>query len=178
MGITPKMDQVFKDTYNRYADAIFRHCYFKTSDREQALDLMQQTYLQAWSYLVSGQEIKDWRPFLYRLANNLIIDWYRRKKSESLDNLIEEGFEPVAKESGPDQLAEFNLAIKLLNHLDEADQQLIIWRYVEDYSPPEMAKMLDDSTNNVSVRLSRALAKLKKILAEQTKNLWPTILNN
>ncbi len=166
---------IFKQAYDQYAEAIFRHCYFKTSDREQALDLMQQTYLQAWSYLVGGQEIKDWRPFLYRLANNLIIDWYRRKKSESLDNLIEDGFEPIAKGSPPDQLAEFNLAIKLINHLNDDDRQLIIWRYVEDYSPPEIAKMLNDNTNNVSVRLSRALAKLKKILAEQTKNLWTTI---
>jgi len=165
------LSMIFKQAYDQYAEAIFRYCYFKTSDREQALDLTQQTFLQAWSYLTGGQEVKDWRPFLYRLANNLIIDWYRRKKSESLDDLMTEGFEPKSNLPEPDQQAEFNWALKLLEQLNEDDQQLIVWRYVEDYSPPEIAKFLNDSTNNVSVRLHRALTKLKKLLAEKNKTI-------
>lgn len=156
----------FKRAYDQYAEAIFRHCYFKTGDRELAKDLVQQTYLQAWTYLSSGQEVKDFRPFLYRLANNLVIDWYRKKKTESLDSLLEEGFEPTAPEEAPSQKAEFNQALKFLNRLDEEDKQLIVWRYVEDWSPKDIATIMNDNENNVSVRIHRALAKVKKIISD------------
>ncbi|MDO8183373.1 MAG: RNA polymerase sigma factor [bacterium] len=158
---------IFKQAYDQYADAIFRFCYFKTSDRELALDLMQQTYLQAWTYLRGGEEIRDMRPFLYRLANNLVIDWYRKKKTDSLDSLMEAGFDPPAEQAPVSELAEFNEALQLLQRLEEKDRQLIIWRYVEDWSPKEIAQVTNESENNVSVHLHRALVKIKKIIANQ-----------
>ncbi len=166
MNAKRHLTMIFNQAYDQYAEAIFRHCYFKTSDRELAQDLMQQTYLQAWTYVSGGQEVRDFRPFLYRLANNLVIDWYRKKKTDSLDSLVEAGFEPAAEQAPTSQLAEFNTALKLLGHLEKEDQQLIIWRYVEDWSPKEIAEMIDDNENNVSVRLHRAVAKIKKIYGE------------
>lgn len=161
------LQMTFLKAYDKYADGIFRLCYFKTSDRELAKDLTQQTFMQTWSYLKAGKEVRDFRPFLYRLANNLVIDWYRRRKPESLDTLLESGWEPSDEAVDISQTADFNLALKLLTKLPADDQELIIWRYVEDLSPQQIAEIIKEKENTVSVRLHRALEKIKKIIHNQ-----------
>ena len=91
---TEPLEKDLLDAYDAYADAIFRHCYYKTSDRELAQDLTQEVFLKAWSYMQAKHPILNMRAFLYRLSDNLVIDWYRKKKSQSLDALTEQGFEP------------------------------------------------------------------------------------
>src|SRR3989344_4975700 len=84
--------------YDDFADAIFRHCYFRLSNRERAKELMQETFMRVWGYIERGNTIEftKIKPFLYKTASNLIIDEYRRNKNEvSLDRLREDGFEVV-----------------------------------------------------------------------------------
>src|SRR3989338_5881146 len=90
---TDIMEQ-FEKAYDELSDAIFRHCWFKIGDREKAKDLMQETFTKSWQYIAQGTSVNNLRPFLYRVANNLIIDEYRKKKELSLDGLMAEGFEP------------------------------------------------------------------------------------
>jgi RNA polymerase sigma-70 factor (ECF subfamily) len=164
-------EQAFTRAYDQYADAIFRHCYFKTSNQELAKDLTQQTFLQAWAYTQNGKSVREWRAFLYRLANNLVIDWYRRKKADSLDQLLEEGFSPETTDAHeePTLLAEFNLALKLLDQLEPADRDLMVWRYVEDLSIREIADLLGERGNTVSVRLHRATKKITRLINDREK---------
>ena len=150
--------------YDAHADAIFRHCYFKTSERELAQDLTQDVFLKAWSYMQQERPILNTRAFLYRLADNLVIDWYRKRKSQSLDVLLETGFEPAGADSKIEDQAEISLALAKLRELGADDQKLITWRFVEDLSPREIAEILDESENVVSVRIHRALKKLKSLL--------------
>src|SRR3990167_4352630 len=91
-----RLKQEFAKAYDEFADAIFRHCYFRLSNREKAKDMMQETFMRVWSYMEKGNTIEftKIRPFLYKTASNLIIDEYRRNKHElSLDLLREDGFE-------------------------------------------------------------------------------------
>jgi len=164
MAINQTMERLFLQAYDDYADAIFRHCYFKTSDRDLAKDLTQQTFLQAWAFLKQGKTIEEFRPFLYRLANNLVIDWYRRKKADSLDQLMAEGFNPASENDSPVLIAEFNLAMKFLDKLNPTDKNLIVWRYVEDLSTKEIAVILQTSENTVSVQLHRAVKKVNRLI--------------
>ena len=90
---TEIMEQ-FTKAYDELSDAIFRHCWFRIGDRERAKDLMQETFTKSWQYISRGEKVDNLKAFLYRVANNLIIDEYRKKKELSLDNLMVEGFEP------------------------------------------------------------------------------------
>lgn len=155
-------EKEFLAAYEAYADAIFRFCFFKTKDRDLAKDLVQQTYLKAWVYLRQNRQIDNFRAFLYRLAGNLVIDWYRKKKAESLENLAEKGFEPADHHGNAEAEAELAWMLKVLHTLEPADQELIIWRYVEDMSPRDIAQMLGEKENNISVRLHRAKERLWK----------------
>jgi RNA polymerase sigma-70 factor, ECF subfamily len=146
--------------YDAHADAIFRHCYFKTSERELAQDMTQDVFLKAWSYM-QKQPVHNMRAFLYRLADNLVIDWYRRRKTESLDALMEGGFEPAMVESRIEEQVDASLALAKLRELETDDQKLITLRFVEGLSPGEIGEILGESVNTVSVRLHRALKRLR-----------------
>lgn len=150
--------------YDAYADAIFRHCYYKTSEREVAQDLTQEVFLKAWSYMQSRRPVENMRAFLYRIGDNLIIDWYRKRKSQSLDTLVEQGFELTDTSVRVEEKAEMELALKKLRALDPDDQNLITWRLIEDYTPGEIAGILGEKENTVSVRISRAMKRLRALL--------------
>jgi RNA polymerase sigma-70 factor (ECF subfamily) len=154
--------------YDAHADAIFRYCYYKTSERELAQDLTQEVFLKAWSYMQSRQPILNMRAFLYKLSDNLVIDWYRKRKSQSLDALLEQGFEHADTSVRVEEKAEIELALAKLKTLGSDDQKLIVWRFIEDYTPGEIARMLGATENAISVRIHRALKRLRALLQQHT----------
>lgn len=156
-------EKMYLEAYEAHADAILRFCFYKTNNRELAKDLTQETFLKAWTYLSKGGDIREYKAFLYRLAGNLVIDWYRKRKAESLDSMLEDGFDPPAPKKG-DLYSELDWALSTLHKLRPEDQELIVWRYVEDRSPGEIASLLQESENTVSVRLHRAVGRLKRFL--------------
>lgn len=149
--------------YDAHADAIFRYCYFKTGDRELAQDMTQEVFLKVWSYLRLQRSIVHIRAFLYRLADNLVIDWYRKRKSQSLDALMGEGFEPEEVDNNIEERAEISLVLAKLQELGEDDRKLVTLRFVEGLSPREIGEILGESENTVSVRLHRTLKKLRAL---------------
>lgn len=162
-----EIEAQFIAAYDAYADAIFRYCFYRTYNRERAKDLMQEAFTRSWEYIASGKEVKNIRAFLYRVANNLIIDESRKKKMLSLDELHEQGFEPSYEERGRlELLADAKHAKELLSALDEKQRDVILMRYVDDLTPKEIAEILGESENIVSVRLHRALKKVKTLIPE------------
>ena len=161
-----KKEQEFMKAYENLAEPIFRHCFFRVSDREKAKDLAQDTFVKTWEYMVSGKEILNLKTFLYKVASNLIIDHYRKHKNVSLDALAEDGFDKASGEEGADIFAdaEYSQVMRVLKDLDERHQEIIIWRYVDGLVPSEIADLLGVTENLASVRLNRAIKKLKEKL--------------
>ncbi|MDD5050930.1 MAG: RNA polymerase sigma factor [Candidatus Pacebacteria bacterium] len=157
-----KLRKEFGDLYEAYADALFRYCFFKTGDRELAKDMLQDICLKAWVYM-QDHTIVLGRPFLYRLARNTVIDWYRKKKTSSLDNLLEQGFEPEDKKADTSAFAEKEQLMKMIGKLENEDQEILLLRFVEDLSPKEIAEVLNERENTISVRVHRALGRLREI---------------
>ena len=159
------LNEQFLQVYDELADAIFRHCYFRVSDRERAKELTQEVFMKTWEYMAHGDSIKNIKSFLYKVANNLIIDEYRKKKSVSLDELRDSGFEPkveVTREIESSLDAKGLLTV--VEKLDIKHREVIIMRYIDDLSPKEIAEIVGESENNVSVRLHRAIKKIRDIM--------------
>ena len=153
------------DAYDEYADALFRHCYFRIGDRERACELMQDTFMKTWEYLTGGNVIKDLRPFLYKTANNLVVDHLRRKskrKEESFEDLQEKGFD-VASDEDSTRKVEKKFTEE---QIKEPEKTAIILRYIDELSPKEIAEALDVSANVVSVRINRGMKMLQSLLNE------------
>lgn len=157
-----QIENTFLEGFEAYNDAIFRYCFFKTSDREKALDLTQDTFAKTWEYLASGKKIDNMKAFLYRVATNAVTDSYRKKKSESLDSLQEDGFDPSSDDHEKSILnIEGEEVMKYLNDLDEPYKEILTLRYVHDLSIDEIIEITGESGNTISVRLHRAIGKLK-----------------
>lgn len=160
-------EQQFLKAYDSYMEAIFRFCFYKTNDRELAMDLMQQSFLKTWSYLKDGYDIDNIKAFVYKIAGNLVIDWYRKKKEQSLDNLREQGFDLTDISMDIERYVEARWSLETSNKLSLEDHQLIVFCYVEGMSPSEIASVTGKKVNTVSVAIHRAIERLKKILHEQ-----------
>ncbi len=155
----------FLKAYDELSDALFRHCYYRCYDRERAKELMQECYVRAWEYVVEGKDIKNLKAFLYRVANNLVIDESRKKKESSLETLMEGGFEPADARDKTVVNAEAGQMIGLLGRIDEKYREIVSMRYLDDMTPKEIAVVVGESENVVSVRLHRGIRQLRDLMA-------------
>jgi RNA polymerase sigma-70 factor (ECF subfamily) len=151
------------EAYDEFADAIYRHCYFRVFQKERAEELVQETFVKTWQYLVNGQSVNNLRAFLYRVANNLIVDESRRKKETSLEALQDQGVEFGYRD---DDRLRTNIdagnVIEFLQTLDAGHRDLIIMRYIDGLEPEEIAEITGETANVISVRLHRAIKKVRE----------------
>lgn len=156
----------FAAAYDEYADEIFRYCYFHCSDREIGREIMQDTFLKTWEYISKGNDVDHVRGFLYRTAKNLIINAYKKKSTVSLEAKQEEtGFDPgVDDENLARDVIGEERAIAVLRDLEEPYREAIVLHYIEGLQPAEIAEVLGETANAVSVRLHRAVKKLRSLL--------------
>lgn len=161
-------EKEFLAAYDEFGDAIFRFLTMKIADRETARDLTQETFTRAWDFCVEGGEIREWRPFLYRTAYNLVVDVYRKKKSVSLDALVEDdGFAITDNGVGEKSTvarAEMSRVREAIDKLDVTYRDIILLRFTEDLPPKEIARITGLSENVVSVRIHRGVGKLRILL--------------
>jgi RNA polymerase sigma factor (sigma-70 family) len=170
-GAKKRVEKLFGEIYSGESDAIFRFCLLRTSDREVALDFTQDTFMRFWNSLVSGKDIKNHRTFLFTIARNLVIDWYRKKKAISLETLMENASEGrgtlsssmVAKDD-VEMEVEAEFLIRKIRELPEPYGNAVYLRCVEELKPREISEILGESANVISVRISRGLEQLRNLL--------------
>lgn len=150
-----------------------RHAQFRVSDSVLCDDLVQDTFMKTWMYLVKAGKIELMKPFLYHILNCLIIDEYRKKKSTSLDVLLDKGFEPRNDDFDRTvNLLDGAAAITLIVKLPPAYQKIMTLRYVEDLSLAEIATATGQTKNAIAVKTHRGMEKLRELYAasQQPKN--------
>lgn len=169
----------FLKAFDEYSDALFRHAAFRLSDREKAIDVVSDTFAKAWTYVRDGHEIGNFKPFLYKVLNNLIIDEYRKRKEASLDAMFEaEGVDEgtFVDLVGDDVESLINTldgkqAIESLGELPDVYREVIILRYVDQLRPKEISDLIEESENVVSVRIHRGIALLKAHIEKQESRM-------
>ena len=149
-----------------HVDRVYKHIYYRVNNNTDAEDLTQQVFIKAWDAI--GRYKKTASPFLawlITISRNLVIDFYRSRKSEtSLD------FDVVATspETDPQHLLEAEFSQqhmrRAINQLKGDQQQVILLRFIEDYSYSEIAAAMGKSEGAIRVIQHRGLIKLKTIL--------------
>ncbi len=168
-------EERFLKAFEEYGDALFRHAFLRISDRDRAIDIVHDTFAKVWSYVQGGHEVKNFRPFLYKVLNNLIIDEYRKTKEASLDALMEvdgvdEGsFSELQEDSVESMIANLDgkQALELVSELPDVYREVLILRFVDELGPKEMTELIEESENVISVRLHRGLKLLRALFEER-----------
>lgn len=157
--------EAFGLLYDYYLPRIYRFVLFKVSHREEAEDLTHQAFLKAWEnidqYDFRGYSFGSW---LYRIARNTTVDYYRRLRSEvSTEEIKEISFEGLSLES-LDEKIEWRELTGAIKQLKETEQEVIIMRFIEDLSLKEAAEAIGKSEGAVKIIQHRAINNLKKIV--------------
>lgn len=164
-------EAALSELYDRYELKIYSYIYRRTSDQALSEDLTAQVFLKmleairnerAWHSSFSG--------WLYRIAHNLVIDYYRSRDRQKQISLDEAPFMPDAQQN-PVRAAEIQLTAEYLrsaiNRLTEEQAQVISLRFLEGYSFAEIAAMMDKTEGAVKALQHRAVSTLRQLLAHE-----------
>jgi RNA polymerase sigma-70 factor, ECF subfamily len=155
-------EQQFENTYEAYSDAIFRHLYYRLGSRDRALELTQEVFTRYWQYTKQGGAVEHPKAFLYRSAHNAFVNEIRKAPAPiSLDALMENGFELHYEEADTADLERQEELIAKVRSLEGKSRDALVLRYIDGFSVKEIASLLGERENTISVRIRRGLQKLK-----------------
>ena len=160
------MEKKFVESFSKYGDALFRFCMVKVSNVELAEDMTQEVFARYWQYLRDGKEMTNTRSLLYTIANNMAKDWYKKKKSDSLDAKMEsgDGNMPRDKNPSPEESATYQEVLDVIDGMEQKDKEVLLLKYAEGLDPKDIAEVLEETANAISVRLNRATKRLQQKL--------------
>lgn len=159
------MKHDFVTVHDLYQNAILRYCMRNSHDTELGQDLSQETFYRFWLCLERNDTIEHVRAFLYRIALNLIVDHYRKKRETSLDQLRDAGFEPsVDLWHQTYSRLDAERPQRALRKMQEPYRQTLHQHLILGLHPREIAAITGESSNVISVRIFRGLKHLRSSL--------------
>jgi RNA polymerase sigma-70 factor (ECF subfamily) len=164
-------ERAIGELYDQYAPLIYNYLYHRVHNAQVAEDLTGDVFVRVLQAIQSNRFWHtSFRSWLYRIAHNLTIDYYRRQPAHPAAELSEDltGHEDdpdsaIVKQAAYQRL---HLAIRRLT----PDQQLVLsLRFGEQLSAREVAEIMDKSVGAVEVQQHRALASLRRILKKENR---------
>jgi len=155
--------------YEQHAVAIFRYLYAHLGSRLDAEDLTSEVFLRAWQSLPNYHERGvPFRAFLFRIAHNALVDFYRHARIHP-DRALEQEDTTAIEHPDPaeillNKVSQQELA-GILGELKNDYRSVLVLRFVSQLSPAETAIVMERSHGAVRVLQHRALEALRQILA-------------
>ena len=164
--------QALAEIYDRYAESIYRYAYRFVGDAEQAEDLTSEVFLKLLDVLGTRrgprEQLQGW---LYRVARNLAIDWYR-ERAKGAEYSLEEELTPDGGTPLSTRLEQAELHAELreaLSELTPDQQQVIVLRFGEGRKISEVSRLMGKSEGSVKLLQYRAVNRLRKLLETKGK---------
>jgi RNA polymerase sigma factor (sigma-70 family) len=150
--------------YDRYYKKVYGYFVRMTNEVETSRDLTQNVFLKVIKYSHSWKEDKVFAYWLFRIARNILVDYYNGNKFYGLENeseiVIKDQTESIlaaeAKES-------FEFLLEAMAQLPPGYRELIELNRFQGFSYKEIAENTLSTENAVKVKTFRAIQKLKEI---------------
>lgn len=157
--------------YDLYAEKLYRYVFLRVNSKETTQDLVSNVFLKTWDYIRKEKiPIKNYQAFLYRVAHNLLVDYYK-EKSRAAVSLEELNYNPgvLAQDSNLTEISHNKLEMekvkKAMEKLKPEYREIISLRFVADLSIKEIAQVQEKSENAVSILIHRAIKELRQMLS-------------
>lgn len=154
-----------EEMISAYYEQIYRFCYWKTGDRVEAQDLTQDTFFRFLDSAQTYSDIENPGAFLYTIARNLCLNWHKRIRTISLEEL--DHCEPYAAEDFSEMSASKVALSGAVSALPEQLREILLLRYGQDLKVGEIAEILGLSRFQVMYRIRSALYQLKRNLGKE-----------
>lgn len=151
--------------YMKYLDEIYRYVYFRLNcNRENAEDISEVIFFKAWKNLGNlGKDNLNFRAWLYTIARNACIDYFRKSNHEVK---LDENIESTSPDIEEKLILKSNIDI-LQYHmklLTDEQREVITMKFINDMPNEEIAKVLQKREDAVRAIQHRALKKLREII--------------
>ena len=154
-----KIERLLNENYDRY----YRLAFSYVHNADDAGDIVQNGAYRARRYSNSLKNQEYAATWLYRIMLNEIYDFFRQRRTISIEALEESG---EAEPAGMDTYQDFDLRAAL-DALGLEDKLVVELRYFEDMKLEEIAEILNENLSTVKSRLYRSLKKLRVRLSER-----------
>ena len=154
--------EAFGDLYEQYLNLIYRYIYYRIRDTRVAEDLTEMVFLKVWENLSSFEVDRiSFKGWLYRVAQNLLIDYYRtRKESESFNEELDLQDPGMLPEEILIKDEQQEMVFRAMKELKSEYQDILTLRFINELSHEEAAQILNRSVGAVRVLQHRALQSL------------------
>ena len=163
--------------YGIFRGKIYRYVFFKCGNHADAEDITNEVFLRMIQSIANfqwkGIAFSSW---LFRIASNLVIDYYRNRARRNTESIKERDY---IGETNWEQISEFldnrdlfQVIYKDTDDLTELQREVVNLRFIGDLSLKETAEAMSKNVNSVKAIQHAAIKKLKqKIKENQKKNL-------
>lgn len=167
----------FEVLLTRYKSKVYYYIFQIVRDKELTEDIFQDTFIKAIMTIQQGRYFESGRflSWINRIAHNLIIDFFRKEKSEN--TISADGYEyditnnsKLSDLSIEDILSNeqvLNDVVKMVDYLPPVQQEVVRMRFFEDLSFKEIAEKTDVSINTALGRMRYALLNMRKLAQEK-----------
>ncbi|MBI4049733.1 MAG: sigma-70 family RNA polymerase sigma factor [Candidatus Doudnabacteria bacterium] len=163
--------EAFGVIYDQYSGKIYKFIFFRVNHKEVAEDILSDTFVKAWnkiSQIQSPQALSSW---LYQVAKNNIIDYYRIKKEtvslQEVESILED---PQNIVEAANLSLEQTQLLELIRDLPPDQASVIQYKFFEELENAEIAQIMNKTEGAVRVIQHRAVANLKKLLNQKLKH--------
>jgi RNA polymerase sigma-70 factor, ECF subfamily len=172
-GLKQRDPELLDRLIEQYQYRLFRYLVYLTSSRDRAEDFFQETWIRVLERGNQYDGSSKFEAWLFAIARNLVIDWQRRQKPQSLDSLIDPGQETplqIADENEPSPLRQMlsqeaeQSVHSSLEKIPAIYREVLVLRFHEELQIEEMAGVLSIPVSTVKSRLYRGLEALRTAL--------------
>jgi RNA polymerase sigma-70 factor (ECF subfamily) len=160
--------EALAEIYELYFKKLYRFIFFRVGHKQLAEDLAEDVFLRAFTKLADVSDNASFQGWLYQIARNLVIDYYRQKKQivdiDELENTLEYESNII---DVVDLQHQQKVLLRLLKELGTEQQIVIKLKFLEDLNNAEIAVMLHKSEGAVRVIQHRAITKLQELIGGQ-----------
>ncbi len=167
--------RAFETLYTRYKNPLYRYLLQQVRNSAVANDLFQEV----WSRVVAARHSyvvrAKFATFLFRIAHNCAIDYYRRQRATPVQNAADDAFGPFCEPQGPecdrpDRLAEYSeqqaTLLRALAALPAEQREVFLLHEEGDLGIEEIARITRVGIETAKSRLRYAVRKLRKALSD------------
>jgi RNA polymerase sigma-70 factor (ECF subfamily) len=170
--------QAFTTLYSYYAPLLYKVIYPLTNrSREDTEEIIQELFVKIWDKRDRMLTIRSFRPFIFRLARNRVIDWYRKRESiNDYQAFYSDHGEQEGNRLEDDLLFEeyYSIAMEAIAKLPPRQRQIFHLRHTADLSLAEVADTLQISIHGVKKQLYEATRFVRDYL--QRHGDWTLLL--